>query len=58
MIVDAHQHFWKFDPACHQWITEDMKVLRRDYLPDDLLAIYKKLNIGGCIAVQADESDN
>ncbi|MCF8341048.1 MAG: amidohydrolase family protein [Chitinophagaceae bacterium] len=58
MIVDAHQHFWKFDAARHQWITEDMKLLRRDYLPQDLLAIYKKLNIGGCIAVQADESDN
>ena len=58
MIVDAHQHFWKFDAARHQWITEDMKLLRRDYLPQDLLPIYKKLNIGGCIAVQADESDN
>ena len=57
MIVDAHQHFWKFDAARDQWITEDMKVLRRDFLPNDLLAIYKKLNIGGCIAVQADESD-
>jgi len=57
MIVDAHQHFWKFDATRHQWITDDMKVLRRNFLPIDLQPIYNKLNIGGCIAVQADESD-
>jgi L-fuconolactonase len=57
MIVDAHQHFWKFDAARHQWITDEMKVLKRDFLPKDLRPIYNKLNIGGCIAVQADESD-
>jgi L-fuconolactonase len=57
MIVDAHQHFWKFDALRHQWITDEMSVLRRNFLPKDLLPIYNKLNIGGCIAVQADESD-
>jgi len=24
MIIDAHQHFWQYDPCRHGWITEAM----------------------------------
>ena len=37
MRIDSHQHFWKFDPVRDAWITADMAVLRRDFLPGDLL---------------------
>ena len=56
MILDAHQHFWHYQPQRDTWISEDMQVLRRDFLPDDLLPLLKASGIDGCIAVQADSS--
>lgn len=54
--IDAHQHFWVFDPIRDSWITEDMGVIRRDFLPGDLAPLLKEYKVGGCIAVQADQS--
>jgi hypothetical protein len=31
--IDAHQHFWNYETVKHSWITDDMAVIRRDYLP-------------------------
>ncbi len=56
MRLDSHQHFWKFNPEKHSWITDEMKVIQRDFLPDDLIPILKEHQIDGCVAVQADES--
>ena len=58
MRIDAHQHFWKFDPVRDNWITEDMPVIRRDFLPGDLTPLLKKNGFDGCVAVQADQSEN
>lgn len=55
--VDSHQHFWKFDPLRDSWITEDMQVLRKDFLPQDLQLLLQQSNISGCVAVQADQSE-
>lgn len=55
--IDAHQHFWKYNPVVHQWINDDMHVIRKDFLPADLLAILQQNNISGCVAVQADQSE-
>jgi L-fuconolactonase len=33
MRVDAHHHFWKYDPIEYAWIGDKMKVIRRDFLP-------------------------
>src|SRR5665647_1013361 len=30
--IDAHQHFWKFNPQRDKWITEDMAVIQRDFI--------------------------
>lgn len=57
-IIDAHQHFWIFDPIRDSWITDDMSIIRKSFLPKDLASIYKELNIDGCVAVQADQSIN
>jgi L-fuconolactonase len=57
MRIDAHQHFWKFDPVRDSWITDDMSVLRRDFLPGDLLPLLQQNNFDGCVAVQADQSE-
>lgn len=58
--IDAHQHFWQFDPVRDNWITEDMSVIRRDFLPADLLPLLQRNDIDGSVLVQTcqDESDN
>ncbi|AQG78103.1 amidohydrolase family protein [Spirosoma montaniterrae] len=57
MTIDAHQHFWHFDPVRDAWITDDMAVIRRDFLPADLEPILAQNGIDGCVAVQADQSE-
>ncbi len=57
MTIDAHQHFWNYQPQRHHWITEEMSVIRKDFLPSDLAPILKKNGIEGCIAVQVDQSE-
>jgi len=57
MIIDSHQHFWKYDPVRDTWIDTSMDSIRKDFLPKDLLPILKSNKIDGCIAVQADQSE-
>ncbi len=56
MKIDAHQHFWKYDPVKGAWISDDMKIIRQDFLPIDLKSILDEHAIDGCVAVQADQS--
>lgn len=56
-MIDAHQHFWNFDPVRDAWITEDMSVIRKDFLPADLAPVLQANGIEGCVAVQADQSE-
>ncbi|MEA5256891.1 amidohydrolase family protein [Arcicella aquatica] len=56
MTIDAHQHFWQYDAQRHDWISDEMKVIQRDFLPEDLAPILAKNNISGCVAVQADQT--
>src|SRR5690242_2880560 len=51
--IDAHHHFWKYDPLEYDWITDDMKVIRRNFLPADLDAELKGRGIDGVVSVQA-----
>jgi L-fuconolactonase len=58
MKIDAHQHFWQFDPVRDTWITEgSMKVIRHDFSPNDLFPILQQNGIKGCVAVQANNSE-
>lgn len=54
--IDAHQHFWKFDPVRDSWINEDMKVIQRDFLPSDLQPVLQQNGIEGSVVVQSDQS--
>src|SRR5579875_1156215 len=56
--IDAHQHFWKYNPARDAWITDEMKLLRNNFLPNDLEPILKQNRIDGCVAVQANQSED
>ena len=55
--VDAHQHFWRFDPASYGWIGDGMDVLKRDFLPAELRFELDIRHIGGSVAVQARASE-
>lgn len=55
--IDSHQHFWQFDPVRDAWITPDMAVIRRDFLPQDLAPILQQHGLDGCVAVQASQSE-
>lgn len=56
MVIDSHQHFWKYEPVKHSWIDDDMSVIRRDFSPSDLAKVYQENSIDGCVAVQADQT--
>ncbi|MEI6087335.1 MAG: amidohydrolase family protein [Bacteroidota bacterium] len=57
MMIDAHQHFWHYHPETHAWIHDSMQVIRKDFLPEDLEPLLLDNGIDGCIAVQADQSE-
>jgi L-fuconolactonase len=50
--IDSHQHFWKYDPVRDNWITEDMSIIRRDFMPNDLFPILQRNGIDGSVLVQ------
>jgi L-fuconolactonase len=52
-MIDAHHHLWRYTPAEYGWIDEEMGVLRRDFLPKDLLVEMAAAGIDGTVAVQA-----
>ncbi len=55
--IDAHQHFWQYDPARHVWMTDEMPTLKRDFGPADLAPLLWPCALDGCVAVQADQSE-
>lgn len=57
MKIDAHQHFWQFDPIRDAWIDDSMQVIRGDFLPEDLNPLLAANGMDGCVAVQADQSE-
>jgi L-fuconolactonase len=54
--IDAHQHFWRYDPVEFDWIDDSMALLRRDFLPEDLSPLLRANGIDCCVAVQARQS--
>ncbi|WP_419802071.1 amidohydrolase family protein [Mucilaginibacter sp.] len=55
--IDAHQHFWVFDPVRDGWIDDTMPEIRRDFLPEDLGPILQNNSFDGCVVVQSDQSE-
>jgi L-fuconolactonase len=54
--IDAHQHFWQFEPVRDSWITDDMAAIRRDFLPTDLQPILQQHRLDGCVVVQSSQT--
>ena len=55
--IDAHQHFWHYHPVQHSWINDEMASIRKDFLPEDLQPVLQENGIEGCVAVQADQTE-
>ncbi|WP_432713676.1 amidohydrolase family protein [Pedobacter sp.] len=53
--IDAHQHFWVFDPIRDQWINEDMSILQDDFMPEHLQPILAHYGFDGTVVVQSSE---
>ena len=55
MVIDAHLHFWHYDPrADDNW--QPAGVLEQNYLPADFYPLLRASGVDGCVAVQAGES--
>ena len=55
--IDAHQHFWKFDAVKDTWITDEMSVIRKDFLPPQFAPLLQQNGFDGCITVQAEQAE-
>jgi L-fuconolactonase len=52
-VIDSHQHFWQVGRFDYPWMSRDLGVLYRDYLPIDLVPIIKT---NRTVVVQASNS--
>ena len=55
--IDSHQHFWNYDPEKFDWITEEMSLIKKDFLPPDLKPVLQQNNFDGCVTIQVQQSE-
>ncbi len=56
-VIDSHQHFWQFDPVRDSWINDDMRVIQKDFLPENLYPLLQQNGVSGTVIVQSDQSE-
>ena len=56
MKIDAHQHFWQYDPKEYAWIGPGMEEIKQSFGPKDLWQVQDPVGFEGSIAVQARQS--
>ena len=56
MKIDSHQHFWTYNSSEFDWISNEMKILQKNYLPDQLQSELISIGFDGSIVVQARQS--
>ncbi len=56
MKIDSHQHFWIYNPSEYGWISDEMEILKKDYLPEQLQTELFSIGFDGSIVVQARQS--
>lgn len=55
-IVDSHQHFWQVGRFDYPWMSSEVDVLYRDYLPQMLEPLLKAQGVAQTVLVQASNS--
>lgn len=53
MKIDSHQHYWHFNKDDYGWMGDNMSVIKRDFLPADLLPELQDSGFNGSVSVQA-----
>lgn len=56
MIIDTHHHFWNYNSVEYDWIDDEMAVIRKSFLPEDLKSAIAQTDVQGVISVQARQS--
>jgi L-fuconolactonase len=51
--IDSHHHLWRYSTEEYSWINDAMSLLKRDFLPEDLVLAMRETGINGAVAVQA-----
>jgi L-fucono-1,5-lactonase len=54
--IDAHHHFWFYDPKEYPWIDDRMGILKRNFLPEDFEPEVQKAGVTSVVPVQAKQS--
>ncbi len=57
MRIDAHQHFWTYDPINYSWLGEGMESIRRTFMPEDLWPVLQRNNIDGSVLIQVNQTE-
>jgi L-fuconolactonase len=55
-IVDSHQHFWQVGRFDYPWMSSEVAVLYRDYLPPILEPLLNECGVAQTVLVQASNS--
>ena len=53
MRTDSRQNLGHHSPAEHVWISDEIALLKRDSLPEDLQPLLQAIEVDRCIAVQS-----
>ncbi len=56
MVIDSHHHFWKYNPIEYDWIDDQMKIIRKDFFPENLEKEITNACVDGVVTVQARQS--
>ena len=56
MKLDAHQHFWTYDPVEYSWTGGPDSPISRSFGPEQLAPLLSSRGIDGAVAVQARQS--
>lgn len=51
--IDSHQHFWQLSRGDYSWLTPELEILYRDFLPADLAPLLEKSAVKQTVLVQA-----
>jgi L-fuconolactonase len=55
-VIDSHQHFWQPGLFDYPWMSPEVAILYRDYLPHHLEPIIREQQVSGTVLVQASNS--
>ncbi len=53
MRIDGHQHFWTTQRDDYGWLTPDLELLYRDFVPEDLQPLLEQAGVDHTVLVQA-----